>query len=111
MSDDFLYGEPECFAVDGTPMAFIRVYEMDRAYGGPEEGGWYYNCGVAVSPNYCVKYTEEDVEDAIYHLRKIHEDENAVSISSVSYNGGCYGARASSQPLSENFPTFTPHYE
>jgi hypothetical protein len=22
---------------------FVAVYNTDRAYGGPEEGGWYYN--------------------------------------------------------------------
>ena len=21
---------------------FVRVYEVDKAYGGPEEGGWWY---------------------------------------------------------------------
>lgn len=24
---------------------FVNVYLVDRAYGGPEEGGWYYNYG------------------------------------------------------------------
>lgn len=24
---------------------FVTVYLVDRAYGGPEEGGWYFNCG------------------------------------------------------------------
>ena len=24
---------------------FLNVYETSRAYGGPEEGGWWYNCG------------------------------------------------------------------
>lgn len=23
----------------------VGVYTADRAYGGPEEGGWWYNCG------------------------------------------------------------------
>lgn len=23
----------------------VAMYETDRAYGGPEEGGWYYTCG------------------------------------------------------------------
>jgi hypothetical protein len=23
----------------------VAVYTSDRAYGGPEEGGWWYNCG------------------------------------------------------------------
>lgn len=27
----------------------VAVYLVDRAYGGPEEGGWYYDCGQLVS--------------------------------------------------------------
>jgi hypothetical protein len=26
----------------------VAVYTSDRAYGGPEEGGWWYNCGELV---------------------------------------------------------------
>ncbi len=33
---------------------YVNVYMADRAYGGPEEGGWYYTYGEALklSP-YC----------------------------------------------------------
>ena len=24
---------------------YVNVYETDRVYGGPQEGGWYYDCG------------------------------------------------------------------
>lgn len=27
----------------------VAVYETERAYGGPEEGGWWYDCGVLVN--------------------------------------------------------------
>lgn len=27
----------------------VAVYEVDRAYGGPEEGGWCYDCGILES--------------------------------------------------------------
>lgn len=27
---------------------FVNVYEIARCYGGPEEGGWYYDCGDVV---------------------------------------------------------------
>lgn len=26
----------------------LAIYEIDRAYGGPEEGGWWYDCGQLV---------------------------------------------------------------
>ena len=30
-------------------MYYINVYEMSQAYGGPEEGGWWYDVGQYVS--------------------------------------------------------------
>jgi len=27
---------------------YVNVYLVDKAYGGPEEGGWYYDYGVVV---------------------------------------------------------------
>lgn len=30
---------------DGEPACFIGVYEVDTVYGGPEEGGWWYDTG------------------------------------------------------------------
>ena len=24
---------------------YVNIYETNRAYGGPEEGGWYYDTG------------------------------------------------------------------
>jgi hypothetical protein len=29
----------------------VALYECGPAYGGPEEGGWYYDTGILVSPN------------------------------------------------------------
>lgn len=34
----------------------VAVYLVDRVYGGPEEGGWYYDCGQIVD------YSLQDVE-------------------------------------------------
>lgn len=34
---------------DSTPKpAFINVYHVQQAYGGPEEGGWYYDVSIPV---------------------------------------------------------------
>ena len=30
-------------------MLFLNVYAVERVYGGPEEGGWWYNCGVPLA--------------------------------------------------------------
>lgn len=36
----------ECATCNPPPSLYaVTVYLTDRAYGGPEEGGWYYDCG------------------------------------------------------------------
>ncbi len=57
-----------------TVVAFISVYESCRAYGGPEEGGWYYDhhshAQVAVPFLARQRYVLEEVD------RDTHWDEN-----------------------------------
>jgi len=35
-------------SLDDAEFTYINVYLADRAYGGPEEGGWYYDYGIPV---------------------------------------------------------------
>lgn len=32
--------------MDGRKKLYLCIYEYDQAYGGPEEGGWWYEYGV-----------------------------------------------------------------
>lgn len=49
---------------NGRPAPFysVAVYMVDRQYGGPEEGGWYYDAGVLIN------YTEDGMEDVLAAL-------------------------------------------
>lgn len=49
---------------DRQPVLFLTlaVYRVDRAYGGPEEGGWYYNCGELRLPG------PRDIASEQFHL-------------------------------------------
>ena len=31
-----------------APTRYVNVYLVDRCYGGPEEGGWYYDAGAPI---------------------------------------------------------------
>ena len=42
----------------GQPVVFVNVYAIDRRYGGPEEGGWWYDAGEPVGSVACVNRTE-----------------------------------------------------
>ena len=44
----------------GLQRGFLAVYNVDRNYGGPEEGGWWYDSGRLVSRVAAVRYVDAD---------------------------------------------------
>src|SRR4051794_6841001 len=42
-------------------IAFVNAYELTQGYGGPEEGGWWYDCG---TPLASIPVTTEAERDA-----------------------------------------------
>lgn len=48
-ADDEPYDEDRNVTPKPEPGFYVvSVYLVDRAFGGPEEGGWYYDCGEPV---------------------------------------------------------------
>ena len=51
----------------GRPVVFVAVYEMSREYGGPEEGGWWYDEGtlqeVRVTSSYLAPLMEKELRE------------------------------------------------
>ena len=47
----------------------VALYETGQAYGGPEEGGWYYSTGNLVEPQKIRVF--EDVSEAIVYKNKL----------------------------------------
>lgn len=87
---------------------YVNVYLVDQAYGGPEEGGWWYLCGEPV---------ESIVADSEGHAKEL-----AISLEAGRYNNA--GRRPIHSVLSEGeydvrieqhfarpFPERKPHYE
>ena len=72
----------------------LAFYEMDMAYGGPEEGGWWFNTGQLVRVSKTFKN-----EDRAIHFQCVCNDwfaklgENKRPVSSVAYDGGQYIAK------------------
>lgn len=48
----------------------IAVYEVSRQYGGPEEGGWYYDAGTLVAGTQR-SFTDEDAPQAAVYLNSM----------------------------------------
>lgn len=90
----------------------VAFYEIDRRYGGPEEGGWWYDCGelhrvlrVAVSEDaaYAVAARANRLMDRLQRGRR--------DVSSVAYEGGRYAAHVFEGTVPRVFPEDRPHYE
>lgn len=96
---------------------YVHKHQVRQAYGGPEEGGWWYEQGTVVedwkSPEFT---TQEEAEEA---CRKLNEEENVrreseeeYSMTSVlSYNSTFYAYDVSKHYLAFNYPQERPHYE
>jgi hypothetical protein len=108
-----------------TPVAtlyWVGLFLQDKAYGGPEEGGWWYNCGQLVTdPEF---YTQlgmlpqafTDSEQASAYCREMNEARNRVGlnegrrdIDSV-LSEGVYGAEVHEDILPPYYPARKPHY-
>ena len=84
---------------------YVTVYEVDRAYGGSEEGGWWYDTGTVVTNIHCKD--ERDAEIQATKMREIYKDTG--ESSSVIYSGGDYRVVIDNVP-GQNYPQYNPHY-
>lgn len=84
---------------------YVAVYEVDRAYGGAEEGGWWYDCGELVK---VVIASSRDEAEAIRD--KLREEyPNTGKRSSVLY-GEDYDVGIETRFPETHFPSRTPYY-
>jgi hypothetical protein len=87
---------------------FVNVYELDRAYGGPEEGGWWYDVRTPVHS--VIAANKQDAERMVERLSEEYPAEGERSIYSVVYNGGAHDVRIENHPPVAE-PQNIPHYE
>jgi hypothetical protein len=87
---------------------YINVYYTDRAYGGPEEGGWWYTWGKIERSYRTPAHLAEQVRA---HLeREVAElNEGTPDIHSV-LSQGRYVVYVEDH-AGENFPQHKPYYE
>lgn len=86
---------------------WITVFLHDRVYGGPEEGGWYYEAG-DVQTRVEVQSAEEQAV-ILKIFNRNYSNEGRPSVSSV-LSQGQYEIRIS-KAMIENYPEVIPHYE
>ena len=90
----------------------VAVYLCDRAYGGPEEGGWWYDTGEMAR----IIRTFKDEERAVAHATRMNRLLDATinkgrrEISSV-LSDGRYCAEVHENIAPHHYPERRPHYE
>lgn len=90
----------------------VAFYEIDRAFGGPEEGGWWYDCGelrrvLRVLPSADAAYDLAARANRLMDRLQRHKRD----VGSVIYTGGRYAACVFEDTAPRAFPETRPHYE
>lgn len=97
----------------------INVYERGRCYGGPEEGGWWYDTGVyqpmmSTTFDKVSSTTKDEVTALAQALQRRLNDESAANkvplVGSTQYNGGRYLVMIQRKPGAD-FPADRPVYQ
>jgi len=89
---------------------YVNVYLIDRAYGGPEEGGWWYGCGQFIRGAQVITDAELDRVKACHQKWCDAENANRRSDISSVLSEGRYVIYVEEKP-GRNFPKTRPHYE
>lgn len=85
---------------------YVNTYEVDRGYGGPEEGGWWYDLGKPVASVPFETLREAEAWQDTMEERFPHTGTS----SSVIYSGGDYRTHIE-RGFAEPWPDRTPRYE
>lgn len=90
----------------------VAFYEIDRAYGGPEEGGWWYDCGQLVRV-FAVCKTEKAANAVATRANHLLDrlQRHKREVGSVIYRGGRHVARVYTNTAPKFYPQERPHYE
>lgn len=118
IDDDHDAPQPE------APFSFwtVAIYLVDRSYGGPEEGGWWYDAGErqdyeidSINPTFMLSvfYAEQrayNFADALQSLLNEGPNKGRRPISSMASTGR-YQALVYNGHPPKHFPEVAPHYE
>jgi len=93
---------------------YVNVYELDSLYGGPEEGGWWYDVGTPFLSLKVEQYDRAgDIIDLTVALREQYRDNGnrrSTVYREVSDKPTDYAVVIEDHPARE-WPEETPRYE
>jgi hypothetical protein len=83
----------------------VCLYEVRSKFGGPEEGGWYYECGYHLGTT-CVFSRKQAIREAVYlHLQAIEDYEEE-----YDYLGWRNFSIDFDTKYGKDYPTERPYY-
>jgi hypothetical protein len=91
---------------------YVGIYNVDMAYGGPEEGGWYYDTGslkraLRIFPSEDQAYAFACRANRLLKYLERHKR----PVSSAAYNGDRHYVEVHANELPRYYPKELPHYE
>jgi hypothetical protein len=87
---------------------YVNVYLVNRCYGGPEEGGWWFEEGELID-TFCLPSEEECLKLKQELLAGEYSNEGRAPLSSTQCTG-VYWIRVEAT-VGKDFPEEDPHYE
>ena len=90
----------------------VALYEIDRCHGGPEEGGWWYDCG-ELRRVLRVAASEDAAHAAAARANRLLDrlQRCKPGVSSLAYGGGRHRACVFARTAPQWFPEARPRYE
>jgi hypothetical protein len=86
---------------------YISVEHTEKRYGGPEEGGWWYNASERVETH--MVHTLQTFIRVMNRVARCYKNDN-IPLSSV-LSRGKYSVYVMHDVLPKNEPAVRPHYE
>jgi hypothetical protein len=90
-------------------MKYLNVYAVTRHYGGPEEGGWWFNRGEPLASVPVTDMSDDQIIVERDRLKGLFEDHAEGDIYSVL--GGVAVSVHNEDHVARPWPEHTPHYE
>jgi hypothetical protein len=102
---DYLRAALDYDALDPPGKRYVNVYEVSRHYGGPEEGGWWYDAGEPIASIPCDTQAEAD------KVKQAYRDRYPGTTNRYSVLGGTDYVVTIEDEFATAWPTERPHYE
>ena len=101
---------PSCKQCGSALRFYVNEYRENRQYGGPEEGGWWFDVGTYVACHGCFA-TQNEADALRDELKEYVERQRRFQEPPGNVNCTGYTTLALEASEGGDFPTELPHYE